>query len=145
MDYLGLEAVDLQELDDIFTEEEIWNVIKELPADRAPGPDGFIGIFYQKAWQIIEHDIMAGIMKLYVGDGRGFSKLNKALITLIPKRPDAEVVGDYRPLSLTHSFAKLFAKALACRARRRMPDIVGVNQSAFISGRCLHDNFLLVR
>nr|XP_020157529.1 uncharacterized protein LOC109742844 [Aegilops tauschii subsp. strangulata] len=136
MDYLGLEAADL---------EEIWNVIKELPVDQAPGPDGFIRIFYQKAWQIIKHDIMAGVMKLYVGDGRGFSKLNKALITLIPKRPDAEGVDDYRPLSLTHSFAKLFAKALACHARRRMSDILGANQSASISGRCLHDNFLLVR
>ena len=108
-------------------------------------PRWFHRDFHQKAWQIIKQDIKAGIMKLYVGDGRGFSKLNKALITLIPKRSDAEVVGDYRPLSLTHSFAKLFAKALACRARRRMPDIVGANQSAFISGRCLHDNFLLVR
>ena len=46
MDYLGLEAANLQELDAIFMEEEIWNVIKELPVDQAPGPDGFIRIFY---------------------------------------------------------------------------------------------------
>ena len=84
-------------------------------------------------------------MKLYVQDGRGFGKLNKAHIVLIPKKPDAEMVGDFRPISLTHNAAKLFAKMLANRARRRMKDIVTANQSAFICGRHLHDNFLLVR
>jgi hypothetical protein len=46
-------------------------VIKELHLDRAPGSDGFIGAFYQRAWPIIKKDVMAGLLKLYVGDGRG--------------------------------------------------------------------------
>jgi hypothetical protein len=33
-------------LEAIFTEDEVWTVIKDLPKDRAPGPDGFIGVFY---------------------------------------------------------------------------------------------------
>jgi hypothetical protein len=36
---------------------------------------------------------MAAIVKLFLRDGRGFSKLNKALITLVPKKPDALEVG----------------------------------------------------
>jgi hypothetical protein len=120
-------------------------LIKELPQDRAPGPDGFIGIFYQKAWSTIKADIMAAILKLFVGDGRGFGRLNQVLITLIPKKPDALRVGDYRPISLVHSFSKLFSKLLANRLRFRLGDIVNSNQSAFTKGRCLHDNFLLVR
>jgi hypothetical protein len=51
---------------------------------------------------------MAAILKLRIGDGRGFGKLNRSLITLIPKRPDALEVGDFRPISLVHSFGKLF-------------------------------------
>ena len=46
LDFLNIEGCDLQELEDIFTEEEVWNTIRELPSDRAPGPDGFIGAFY---------------------------------------------------------------------------------------------------
>ena len=64
---------------------------------------------------------------------------------LIPKKPDAELVGDYRAISLTHSAAKLFAKMLALKARKRMKEVVATHQSAFIQGRNLHDNFLLVR
>jgi mannosylglycoprotein endo-beta-mannosidase len=46
LDFLQLAVHDLSDLEGIFTEEEVWHVIKELPPDRAPGPDGFIGIFY---------------------------------------------------------------------------------------------------
>jgi hypothetical protein len=88
---------------------------------------------------------MAAILKLYVGDGRAFGRLNRALIMLIPKKPDALEVGDFRPISLVHSFAKLFSKLLANRLRPKMEDLVSSNQSAFIKGRNLHDNFILVR
>jgi exonuclease III len=142
---LGMEQVHLEEMEEMFTEEEVWNVIKEIPADRAPGPDGFSGIFYHRAWPIIKRDIMAALLKLFVGDDRGFGKLNKAHIVLIPKRADAKEVGDYRPISLPHSFSKLFSKVLANRARRLMHAIIAPNQSAFIKGRNIHDNYLLVR
>ena len=46
LEFLGIEAVDLSELDMPFMEEEIWKVVKDMPADRAPGLDGFIGIFF---------------------------------------------------------------------------------------------------
>jgi ketosteroid isomerase-like protein len=42
---LGLQPFDLQELDALFSEDEVWRVVKELPTDRAPGPDGFNGMF----------------------------------------------------------------------------------------------------
>lgn len=47
LDFLGITPLDLRELDDIFTEEEIWAMIKDMPADRAPVPDGFIGLFFR--------------------------------------------------------------------------------------------------
>jgi hypothetical protein len=58
---------------------------------------------------------------------------------------EAAEVGDFRPISLVHSFSKLFSKILANRLRRHLGDVVSTNQSAFMRGRCLHDNFVLVR
>jgi hypothetical protein len=144
LESIGMQRRELQDLDAI-TEDEVWKVIQDLPPDRAPGPDGFIGLFYQKAWSIIKGDMMAAVLKLAVGDGRGFDKLNRSLITLIPKRGDAVEVGDFRPISLVHSFGKLFSKLVANRLRIKLGDLVSFNQSAFVKGRCLHDNFLLVR
>jgi hypothetical protein len=94
---------------------------------------------------VIKGDILAGLMKLGVGDGRGFARLNRAIITLIPKRQDAMEIGDYRPISLVHSFSKLFSKILANRLSKRIGEVVSNNQSAFIKKRSLHDNFGLVK
>jgi hypothetical protein len=67
LEYLGMQQIDLQGIEAIFTEEEVWSVIKELHPDRAPGPDGYIGAFFQKAWGIIKNDIMAALIKLFMG------------------------------------------------------------------------------
>lgn len=40
-------GTDLSALDVPFTEEEVWATIRSLPADRAPGPDGYTGKFYK--------------------------------------------------------------------------------------------------
>jgi hypothetical protein len=119
--------------------------VRAQELDKAPGLDGFTGTFYQKAWPIIKHDILEGLMKLCVGDSRGFARLNRALITLIPKKSDSLETKDFRPIILVHNFAKLFSKIIANRFRQRLGEIVSMNQLAFIKHRSLHDNFVLVR
>jgi len=52
---------------------------------------------------------------------------------------------DFRPISLVHSFAKLVTKLLANRLAGRLDQLVSPNQSAFIKGRFILDNFLLVQ
>ena len=52
---LDLPLVNSVSLDSTFTHDEVWNVVKELRPDNAPGPDGFTGKFYQKAWPIINN------------------------------------------------------------------------------------------
>ena len=116
-----------------------------MPSDRAPRPNGFIGIFFQTAWSVVRGDVMAALHKFFLDNGRGFGRLNQALITLIPKKAGACRVGDFRPISLVHSLPKIGSKLLANRLRPRMNELIHANQSAFIKGRNLHDNFLLVR
>jgi len=49
------------------------------------------------------------------------------------------------PISLIHSFAKLFTKVLARRITPYMQSLVRNNQSAFITGRLIHENFKAVQ
>jgi hypothetical protein len=55
---LGLPQEDLADLEQPFTEEEVWAVIVDLPNDKAPGPDGFTGLFYKRTWGTIKTDIL---------------------------------------------------------------------------------------
>ena len=64
---------------------------------------------------------------------------------LLPKRADARGLGDYRPISLIHLVAKIFAKVLSLRLAPKLNALVSTSQNAFILGRSLHDNFVLVR
>ena len=107
LQYLNMEPINLSDQDAIFSEEEIWEIIKGMPADRAPGPDGFIGLFFHKAWPVIKGDVIAVIQEFMLDNGRGFGRFNKALITLIPKKTDASEIGDFRPISLLHSIPKI--------------------------------------
>lgn len=48
----------LEGMDENFTNEEIDRVIKSLPNDHAPGPDGFNGLFIKKSWSLIKQDFL---------------------------------------------------------------------------------------
>jgi len=73
-----------------------------------------------------------------------FELLNSAFVILLPKKEDATGIKDFRPISLVHSFAKLVTKILANRLAGSLDQLVTPNQSAFIKGRFILDNFMLV-
>jgi hypothetical protein len=57
---------------------------------------------------------------------------------------DASSSGVYRPISLIHSFAKLVTKVLANKLAPHVTKLISANQSAFIKGCLIHDNYMLV-
>jgi hypothetical protein len=124
-----------------FTVEEIWRAIQDIPADKVPGPDGFMGLFYKVAGLVIKEDIVRAFNTLWSLDGMCFHHLNNALMILLKKKPQALEIKDFWPIRLTHSFSKLFSKVLATRLAACLDKLVKPNQSAFIKGRLLHDNF----
>lgn len=67
---IGIQLIDLSVLDEQVTAEEVWNAIKDLPSDRATGPDGYTGAFYKTVWPVIGNDVVAGINAVPFGDGR---------------------------------------------------------------------------
>jgi hypothetical protein len=132
-------------LDAPFSEEEVKAAIDDLPAEKAPGPDGFTGVFYRSSWDVIKHDLPAALQCVYNLTAGPLPWLNGALLTLLPKKVASELPGDFRLISLIHSFAKLISKVLAQRLAPHIDSLVSNAQSAFIKYRCIQDNFLSVR
>ena len=88
---------------------------------------------------------MAAISAIWSRKLVNFGTLNSAYITLLPKKEDADQPKDFRPISLVHSFAKLVTKLLANRLAPKLQEMVSPVQSAFIKGRFIQDNFMLVQ
>jgi hypothetical protein len=73
---LGILPLDLSDLEHPWTVDEIWAAIKSMPADKAPGPDGFSLLFYQKCWNYIKKEVVDAINSLFFLHDRGFGSLN---------------------------------------------------------------------
>lgn len=143
--HIGIVPMDLSDQEVPITADEVRAAIMDLPADKAPGPDGFSALFFKKCWPIVCFDFMRAISALECSTSRNLNLLNSAILILLPKSPDAVHPKDFRPISLVHFFAKLFTKILAIRLRPRMQELVNPCQSAFIKDRAIQDNFMFVR
>jgi hypothetical protein len=145
LELLDILKIDARHLEERFTEAKVWDVIKALPPDKAPGSDGFTARFLQAAWDIIRPDIMMAFEAFWRLDMHNLHNVNEALITLLPKNPDAAEIMDYRPISLIHSIGKLILKVLVNRLAPRLNEVVHQSQSIFIKDRHIQDNFKLVQ
>lgn len=108
--------------------------IKTMPADRAPGPDGFSGHFIKSCWHIIKQDIYELCRDFYSG-----KSINTGYITLIPKIHSPETANDYRPITLLNCCLKIITKILANRLQKLILNIIHRNKYGSLKGRTTQD------
>ena len=94
-----LKQEEIENLNRSITSKEVKLVIKNLPKNKSPGPDGFPGEFYQTFKEELTPIILKLFQKIEM-EGKLPNSLYEASITLIPK-PDIDPTKkeNYRPIS----------------------------------------------
>ncbi|GJY40840.1 RNA-directed DNA polymerase, eukaryota [Tanacetum coccineum] len=101
-----------QDLEREVSKQEIKTAVWGCGTDKSPGPDGFSFGFYRHFWPVIEHDVYMAVNHFFI-HGEIPPGCNSSFIALIPKVPDANLVKDFRPISLIGSIYKIIAKILS--------------------------------
>lgn len=129
---------ELEQLTVPFTTQEIDGVIKDMPADKAPGPDGFTGVFLKACWPIIKEDFYKLCNQFY-DVNLNLESINEGFIMLIPKINSPGTVNDFRQITLLNYCLKVITKILANRLRKIILKVIHRNQYGFIKGRSIQD------
>ena len=124
--------------------EEVKNVLFSIDPSKAPSPDGFNGFFFKRVWHIIGEEIVTTVQRFFTS-GHMIKEINTTTISLIPKVQNPSSLTDFRPISCCNTIYKCISKIIANRIKEALPSLVDPAQSAFIPGRQIRDNILLLR
>ncbi|XP_062176085.1 uncharacterized protein LOC133881146 [Alnus glutinosa] len=124
------------------SEKEIYEVLISIGATKAPGPDGFTALFYQRYWSIVKEVVLNCVWDFFKKNHL-LKEQNHTFIALIPKRLGPFSVNHFRPISLCNIIYKIISKLLANRFKILLHHFISPNQSAFVPSRTIHDSSIL--
>ncbi|KAJ1695019.1 hypothetical protein LUZ63_011717 [Rhynchospora breviuscula] len=123
---------------------EIKQTLFQMGPDKCPGPDGITARFYQQNWQVFGEEMVQQIRKIFVEEVVPEDWLQCA-VALIPKIDEPEKPSEYRPISIGNVAYRLLMKLVANRLRPQMRKVIANQLNAFIKGRSITDNVIMVK
>ena len=118
------------------TEQELLRGLKELNNGSAPGSDGLTVEFFKMFWTRIKIFVHKSFESARETGSLSISQRN-AIITLIHKGKQLprNEMNNWRPISLTNTDYKIFAKCLAIRINNVIQKLINPDQVGYLKGR----------
>jgi hypothetical protein len=126
------------------TPTKIKNVLFGMQSLKSSGSDGLPPLFYKKYWKVVGHSVIKAVHNFFIS-GKMLKEVNHSYIVLIPKVLNPSNINHYRPISLCNTIYKVISKLLVDRLRTVIWNLVSPAQFAFISGRWIAENQLIVQ
>ncbi|XP_078157460.1 uncharacterized protein LOC144553235 [Carex rostrata] len=131
-------------LDRIPTEEEVRWAVFSLGPTKSPGPDGVTAAFIQENWDSFKPVVVSEVLTFFqIGRLKDF--IAHSTLVLIPKVPAPTLVTEFRPISACNFLYKVISKILARKIQPFINGLISHSQTAFISGREISENIVLLR
>ncbi|KAF2308048.1 hypothetical protein GH714_034735 [Hevea brasiliensis] len=91
-----ISSSDLEFISNPFTAKEVKSASWDMDSYKAPGPDGFQAVFFQKSWAILGADLINMALSFLNGGALPVGACD-ILITLLPKVEVLESISQFRP------------------------------------------------
>ncbi|KAI2646772.1 putative 149 kDa protein [Labeo rohita] len=124
--------------------DELYAALQSMQSKKAPGLDGLPVDFYTFFWSVIGEDLLSVLNNSLLNKRLPLS-CRRAVLTLLPKKGDLQLIKNWRPVSLRCTDYKLLSKVLASRLTKEMDQIIGPDQTYCVPGRLISDNIVLIR
>ncbi|XP_018473851.2 uncharacterized protein LOC108845081 [Raphanus sativus] len=122
--------------------EEITKTLMRLNPNKSPGPDGLTSAFFKASWSFLGQEVITSISQFFA-DSFLPSATNSTILCLVPKRPGATLVSDFRPIACLNTLYKVIARLLVKRIKPILPSVILPCQTAFVKGRLIAENTIL--
>nr|GEZ57332.1 RNA-directed DNA polymerase, eukaryota, reverse transcriptase zinc-binding domain protein [Tanacetum cinerariifolium] len=120
-------SVQVFDLEDMVSNEEIKRAAWDCGSDKSPGPDDFTFEFFKNFWTIVGGDLRNAIKEFFISSS--FPKgCNSSFIALIHKVMNSKHFKDFRLISLIGCQYKIIGKILANRLSLVIGDIARKEQ-----------------
>ena len=139
-----LSEVNIAEMKQPLTMDEVGRALYAMKNNKSPGSDGFPAEFYKFFWADLKFIVMRMLSTCYAL-GVMPQSLQEGIITLIPKSgKPRNKINSYRPITLLNTSYKILSASIANRYKRIISTVIDPAQSGFIKGRFIGDNTRLM-
>ena len=123
--------------------DECTEVISNMKRNKSPGSDGLPSEFYKTFWNEIGKLVVDSLNES-IEKGQLSTSQKHAIMSLVFKKGDRQLLKNWRPISLLNSDYKIATFALGNRLHKVLPKLINSDQTGYVKNRFIGCNIRLI-